>query len=155
VGADVGQDKWEEVDLITRGGNYGWSVREAFQSRSTRRRSRCRHARRSIRSWSTRTSPQLAPQGKFPKSPASASASPAAICTAERKSRPCAAVYVYADYQMGTIWGLRYDNGQITADGELLSGNSSRNISSFAEDRDGELYVLSFDGNIYEVGGAK
>ena len=59
-------------------------------------------------------------------------------------------VYVYGDYQMGTIWGLRFESGELTAHGTLVKGNPLRPIPSFAEDREGELYVLSFDGRIYE-----
>jgi hypothetical protein len=50
---------------------------------------------------------------------------------------------------------LRYEKGELGAHGVLVPRNPSRTISSFAEDKDGEVYVISFDGNIYEFVEAK
>ena len=56
--------------------------------------------------------------------------------------------YVYADFCSGRIWALRYDGSEVTEHMKVV--DSGLQISSFAEDRSGELYVLSFDGKIYE-----
>ena len=62
-------------------------------------------------------------------------------------------VYLYGDFLSGTIWGLRTKNGKVTTHGvlELQPKNvPPRQIASFGEDGDGEVYVLGYDGNIYE-----
>jgi glucose/arabinose dehydrogenase len=143
--ADVGQNKFEEVDLIVKGGNYGWSVREGF------------HPFKEQKSQGALLdpvieyghNPQLAAQSKFPDHSIGISITGGYVYRG-KKIPVLRGVYVYADFTMGTIWGLRYESGKLTADAEIVKGNQLRSISSFGEDSDGELYVISFDGKIYE-----
>jgi glucose/arabinose dehydrogenase len=146
---DVGQDRWEEVDLIQKGGNYGWSVREGFHpvERALNKAQKPNgHMIDPILEYAHNEN--LAKESKFPDHGIGVSITGGYVYRGQ-KIPALRGVYVYADYQMGTIWGLRYADGHLTANGVLVAGNPSRTIPSFAEDNDGELYVLSFDGKIY------
>lgn len=146
--ADVGQDKWEEVDLIVRGGNYGWSVRESFHPFKDTRRGPGTLIDPVIE---YAHSPALAKESKFPDHGLGLSITGGYVYRG-KKIPQLRGVYVYGDYQYGTVWGLRYENGQLTQDGVLVKQNPARNISSFAEDGDGEIYALALsDGKIYQL----
>ena len=143
---DVGQDFWEEVDLVTNGGDYGWSIREGAH-----------HFKPGpagaqlidpVMEYTHRTN--LQPDGMFPDHSIG-------LCVIggyvyHGKEYPALdGVYVYADYNLGTIWGFRYDHDthKVIAEGTLLQ--QPRNIVSFSEDLEGEIYVLTQDGQIFQV----
>jgi glucose/arabinose dehydrogenase len=143
---DVGQDLWEEVDLITNGGNYGWSVREAAH-----------HFKpgpdgaqyvEPVMEYPHR--PNLQPQGLFPDHSVGLCVIGGYVYRG-KKYPALEGVYVYGDYNLGTIWGFRYDRDahKVTARGTLL--DQKKNITSFAEDADGEIYALTQDGLIYSL----
>jgi uncharacterized repeat protein (TIGR03806 family) len=56
-------------------------------------------------------------------------------------------IYIYADYVVRTIWGLRYENGEIV--NHKVIAESPVSVSSFGEDEEGEVYVVGYNGNIY------
>jgi glucose/arabinose dehydrogenase len=143
---DVGQDLWEEVDLVTNGGNYGWSVREAAH-----------HFKPGppgaqyidpVIEYPHR--PNLQPQGLFPDHSVGLCVIGGYVYRG-KKYPALEGVYVYGDYNLGTIWGFRYDRDahKVTARDTLL--DQKKNITSFAEDADGEIYALTQDGQIYSV----
>ena len=55
--------------------------------------------------------------------------------------------YIYGDYCTGRIWALQYTEN-IPPSNELLL-DTPHHISSFGIDENDELYICSFDGNIY------
>lgn len=60
-------------------------------------------------------------------------------------------VYFYGDYCSGTIWGLTQNTTGEWQSQILYQGLTW--LSSFGQDQDGNLYLLSFDGSVYRLTG--
>ena len=130
---DVGQNRREEIDLVRRGGNYGWNVMEGNRCFSPS--SGCNQQGLELPVIDYDHGLGCSVTGGY----------------VYRGSRVPALVgaYVYADFCSGRIWALRHQGGQVVAQREIAGTRLS--ISSFGEDASGELYVLAFDGQVYRI----
>ncbi len=136
--ADVGQDQWEEIDVIVKGGNYGWNIREGT------------HPFRDGK----RTPDMIEPildyghdQGK---------SITGGFVYRGRAIAGLQGVYLYGDYQNGRVWGVRVAaNGadgtsqKVTAQRQLL--DTRLPLASFGEDEAGELYVVGLNGEVSRI----
>ena len=132
---DVGQNDYEEIDLIRRGGNYGWNIMEGLHCYPPGV-SRC---------------PQEgleAPVIEYSQSAGGCSVTGGYVYRGPRLPWLYGA-YVYGDFCSGKIWALRYDGSRVTEQLELV--DSSLRIAAFGEDQEGELYILSFDEKLYRM----
>ena len=130
---EVGQDLWEMLYLVRKGGNYGWSVNEGS------------HPFRPDRSKGP--GEILPPLVEHPHSDFR-SITGGYVVGSDRLPELKGA-YIYGDYDTGKLWSLKLngsgaDGGQVTEHRQLA--DTQIRIVEFAQDRDGEVYVVDFVG---------
>jgi len=122
--ADVGQDRVEEIDIIRKGGNYGWNVMEGDI---------CTPA----------VNPHCDSSGFEPpiftyRHPEGFSVTGGFVYRGTAIPGLCGA-YLYADYVSKRLWALHARDGRVVTQAELL--RLSHAVSSFGQDENRELYL--------------
>jgi glucose/arabinose dehydrogenase len=146
--ADVGQDAVEEIDVIEKGGNYGWRIMEGDI---------CTPA---IGEPCNRSG--LRPPIHVYRHPEGFSVTGGFVYRGASVPGLCG-VYLFADYVTQRLWGLRYDGARITMHRELIGAAfvekvlgrlrlGALQISSFGQGADLELYVAAHQsGRIFKI----
>jgi uncharacterized repeat protein (TIGR03806 family) len=123
---NVGQDLWEMIFRIERGGNYGWSITEGSHPFRPERK-----------------------RGPGPITPpivehdhANFRSITGGFVYHGQQLPELVGAYIYGDYDTGRIWMLRFDrkDNKVTEHRELVDSNLR--LVGFAEDRAGELFLL-------------
>src|SRR6185295_12871605 len=102
---DVGQNTFEEIDVVTKGGNYGWNIMEADQCLAGPRAT-CDRTGLTLPIFHYPTGENCAITGGF-------------LYRGAALPRLQGA-YVYGDFCSGCIWALRYDGKQVAAQAQLF-----------------------------------
>lgn len=140
-GADVGQQSFEEINLIENGGNYGWNRFEAnnlFRS-----------------NVNLVTTPDIKPISRYGRGNGDVSITGGFVYRGASQNTSIQGKYIYGDFSTGRVWALNYDPSQGINSRETLFRANGINISSFGEDEKGELYFSGYGTNaeIYKIVG--
>ena len=132
--ADVGQNKWEEVDIVKKGLNYGWNIMEGNHCFSPS--TDC-----------DQTGLEL-PVEEYSHGEGGCSITGGYVYRG-RGTPSLLGAYVYGDFCSGKIWAQRHD-GHVVTEKRLLM-DSNLNITSFGQDQELNLYVLSRNDGVYRL----
>ena len=125
---DVGQNLYEEVDIVQKAGNYGWNVMEGLHCYNP--------------SSGCDMTGLVLPIAEYGH--AEGDAVIGGYVYHGTGIPALAGSYVFGDFGAGTIWRLTQNSGGVWQRAALLSGGP--NMSSFGRDATGELYVLNYGG---------
>jgi uncharacterized repeat protein (TIGR03806 family) len=134
---DVGQNAWEEVDRVEKGGNYGWRFREGAH---------CFNPSTNC-PITANGAPLIDPVAEYGRDLGGS-------ITGGYVYRGTAIAslvgrYVFADFGSGRFFVLVPGTGGTLQRQTLLEANISP--SSFGEGHDGELYVIDYGGKLYKL----
>jgi glucose/arabinose dehydrogenase len=125
---DVGQDNFEEINIIEKGGNYGWNIMEGnscFNNEICNKENLIMPIIEYSHSEGCSVTGGYVYHGR--------------IESLKNK-------YIFSDFCSGNIWTIDLSNNEYEKE-RLLKGPFQ--ISSLGQDENGEVYILSFDGRIY------
>lgn len=126
--ADVGQDKWEEINLIRRGGNYGWRIKEASHCYNPPRNCSSKNLIDPIYEYSHQDGRSIT----------------GGYVYRGKKIPGLTGMYIFSDFFKGPLWALKKSpNGNYQ---RMTIMNLDFYTSSFAQGSDGEIYILNYAG---------
>jgi glucose/arabinose dehydrogenase len=130
--ADVGQDAYEEIDIVTKGANYGWNTMEGTHCYSPA--TGCTMTGLTLPIIDYAHSEGVTVIGGFVYH--------GTLLTGFQGT------YLFGDFSNGKIWSLTQSGGTWTKTLQLSTGIS---ISSFGRDESGELYVVDYSGKVMAI----
>jgi len=123
--ADVGQDQWEEVNVVTKGANYGWSHREGTRPFGNR---------------PAAAGPLIDPVWEYDHQIGKSITG--GFVYRGQAIPELVGAYLYGDFVSGRLWALKLDQATGKASNVKLPW-SGLPIYGFGSDADGEAYVLT------------
>ncbi|MDB5038393.1 MAG: hypothetical protein JWQ35_1921 [Bacteriovoracaceae bacterium] len=131
---DVGQDAWEEVDLVKSGDNMGWNYYEGTHAYEGTPDSKIKF-KNPILEYSHKSGTGFCITGGY--------------VYRGSKMPSLYGAYIYGDYGTGGVWALRYDGSNVVSNEKIGSAST---LASFGEDQSGEIYLISHsEGKIYTI----
>lgn len=130
---DVGQDRYEEVDIIRRGENFGWNVYEGFERFSNRYRRDGEHFVPPVFAYARKFGVSVTGGFVYRANPSSS----------------FFGVYICGDFESRRIFGITQENRVLKTVREI--GMAPQRIVSFGRGADGELFLVGYEGMIYEM----
>ncbi|MCB1234073.1 MAG: PQQ-dependent sugar dehydrogenase [Verrucomicrobiae bacterium] len=150
--ADVGQDLWEEIDVIEKGGNYGWNHREGLHDLPFR----------PLLFELLKQKDKIPPGTVFVDpiheySHADGLSITGGCVYRGAKLPALAGHFLYGDWKYGTLWALKYDAEakKVVANHKLLAAADPTQPevqpTGFYPDENGEPIVLDWRGGLFRM----